>query len=157
MPWNKVDRFDGVPLAAQLVDQGLPLVVGMSGRVADSACRLFTRGFYEALVLGSEAGAPVDLAASAATGRRAALQRAPSSAVDWVFPVTLLAKDVPTTSVVVADAERRRRRTVVAQRFLRGEPFCGRIESLADSTRGSPMRGASQWRSSTARPSQGSG
>jgi CHAT domain-containing protein len=38
-----------VAFAAELIRQGIPLVVGMAGEVADSACRLFARQFYSAL------------------------------------------------------------------------------------------------------------
>jgi len=41
-----------VPLAMQLVRLGAPLVIGMVGSIADSACRLFTRRFYETLSKG---------------------------------------------------------------------------------------------------------
>lgn len=63
------DGGAGCPsFAAQLVAGGVAYAVGMTGEVADSACRLFTLGFYEALLAGS---ASISLAASA--GRRKAL------------------------------------------------------------------------------------
>src|SRR5262249_55563289 len=57
----------GRPFAAELVQSGIPVVVGMSGPVSDQACRLFTAGFYSALL---ESGS---VAEAAARGRRAAL------------------------------------------------------------------------------------
>ena len=54
-------------LAAQLVAGGIPIVIGMTGEVADGACRLFTRGFYEALLSGAE------LPLAAARARRSAM------------------------------------------------------------------------------------
>src|ERR1700760_573508 len=73
--------------AAALVSAGVPMVVGMSGEVADSACRLFTRRFYEALLQGES------VAAATAEGRRAGLTGAdPYHTVDWAFPSLLLSE-----------------------------------------------------------------
>jgi hypothetical protein len=81
----------GRPLAAELVQLGVPIVVGMSGRVADQACRLFTRGFYHALLNGGE------IALAAARGRRAAIAHGgydPNTSVDWALPVLFLSETV---------------------------------------------------------------
>ena len=40
------------PLAIELIQGGLPMVVAMVGSVADRACRLFTRSFYQTLLKG---------------------------------------------------------------------------------------------------------
>ncbi|MGH2538880.1 MAG: CHAT domain-containing protein, partial [Candidatus Promineifilaceae bacterium] len=79
------------PLAAALVNKGIPVVVGMAGRVADSACRHFTRRFGEAIVRGEP------LVAAAAQGRRAAFayDQSPEESVDWAFPALFLAESVP--------------------------------------------------------------
>ena len=71
-------------LAAQLVAGGVPVVVGMGGRVADSACRLFTRFFGEALVRGDP------LVAAVAHGRNGAFLDGIPDTVDWAFPVLFL-------------------------------------------------------------------
>src|SRR5262249_37483984 len=42
------------PLAVELVAAGVPVVVGMAGAVADRACRLFTRRFYQSLLEGGQ-------------------------------------------------------------------------------------------------------
>lgn len=78
------------PIAAELVHGGVPVVVGMSGRVSDQACRLFTRRFYEAL-LDRE-----DVAAAAAEGRLAALSEGgvdPDAGVDWTLPTLYVTGD----------------------------------------------------------------
>jgi hypothetical protein len=81
-----VDRIGS--LAAELVAGGVPVVVGMGGRIADSACRLFTRFFGEALVRGEP------LVAAVARGRRAAFIDGTPKTADWAFPVLFLAPEV---------------------------------------------------------------
>jgi hypothetical protein len=75
-----------MPLAVELIQRGFPLVVGMGGRVADTACRFFTKGFYRALVEGAS------LASAVALGRRAGLKHASSDpdAVDWALPTLVM-------------------------------------------------------------------
>jgi hypothetical protein len=67
------------PMAAQLVAGGIPIVVGMSGQVADKACRLFSRGFAGALMSGTP------LLMATVIGRLAAfMEDSPSQSwVDW--------------------------------------------------------------------------
>lgn len=78
------------PLAAQLVAGGVPVVVGMAGRVSDLACQLFTRGFGKALVGGEY------LVTATAEGRTAALYhgQAVHESVDWAFPTLFMAAGV---------------------------------------------------------------
>jgi len=82
---------DTSPFAAQLVREGIPVVVGMSGRVSDLACRLFTRCFGEAIVDGQP------LVVAAERGRRVAFSdgQQPKSSVDWAYPTLYLANKVP--------------------------------------------------------------
>ena len=82
--------LDYVPLAVELIQGGLPMVVGMVGSVADRACRLFTRNFYETLLKG---GSVVEATAS---GRRASFiaSSGHQSGVDWIFPTLFMAEDV---------------------------------------------------------------
>jgi hypothetical protein len=80
------------PMAAGLVALGIPVVIGMAGRVADSACRHFTRRFGEALVRGEP------LVKATAEGRRAAFaydDQSPENSVDWAFPAVFLSPAVP--------------------------------------------------------------
>jgi hypothetical protein len=69
-------------LAARLVAFGVPLVIGMTGEVADGACRLFTQSFYRALISGS------CLVLAAARGRRAAMLHYASylNDAEWTRP-----------------------------------------------------------------------
>lgn len=79
------------PLAFELVKGGVPMVVGMGGRVADIACRLFTRRFYEALLKGES------VADATAHGRRAGIMHIGAqvdSLVDWAMPTLYLSKNV---------------------------------------------------------------
>jgi hypothetical protein len=81
---------EAASLAAELVMAGVPVVVGMAGRVADRACRLFTRRFGAALIDG------VALAKATAQGRLAAFQAGAlnDTVIDWAFPVVFLAEQV---------------------------------------------------------------
>lgn len=79
------------PMASQLVNKGIPVVIGMAGRVADSACRHFTRRFGEAIVKGEP------LVKATAEGRRAAFaydDQSPEETVDWAFPAVFLSAKV---------------------------------------------------------------
>lgn len=118
------------PLAAELVYRGIPLVVGMGGRVADRACRIFTRRFYETLLQG-------DPIRGIAQGRRAGHGEgtSPEDTIDWALPVLFL--DPAVTVSVDRDA---RFPTLVRQafkslaRYLKHKPtaFCDRISCMAD-------------------------
>lgn len=121
------------PLAAALVEGGVPIVVGMGGQVSDLACRLFARRFYEAL-LGSE---PVTDATF--EGRRAGMKHGsdPELSVDWALPMLFMAEGLdPVVDVDTSEAERVRRRAERARR-LRNTPgppnpaaFCDRIDVM---------------------------
>ena len=73
-------------LAGELVRGGVPVVVGMGGRVADVAARLFTRRFEASLL----DGAPIVRAT--ADARRAPFSQAHGGArtVDWAYPMLVL-------------------------------------------------------------------
>jgi len=129
---SHADASDGVqrepdahaaPLAAELVQGGIPIAVGMTGRVADRAVRLFTRQFGSVLVRG---GALVDALAQA---RRAAFidTEPPSESIDWALPSVFLSDGVPDGHALVDTT-----RGAAVVEFLRpfefrDEPvFCGR-------------------------------
>ena len=90
------------PLAAELTEGGIPIVVGMAGKVSNLACRLFTRRFGDALL----AGIPVIPAC--AQGRQFALAQglSPHISADWAFP-TIFASDqiAPDFSVIAVDCD----------------------------------------------------
>jgi CHAT domain len=81
---------DLAPLATELVSLGVPLVLGMAGRVSDTACRLFTRQFGDALVRGES------LVVATAEARRATVSqgRSADESVDWAFPALFAAEQV---------------------------------------------------------------
>lgn len=81
---------DLAPLATELVSLGIPLVLGMAGRVSDITCRLFTRQFGDALVQGES------LVAATAEARRATVSqgRTADESVDWAFPALFAAGQV---------------------------------------------------------------
>ncbi len=119
-----------VPLGAELVagdglNGGPALVVGMGGRVADLACRLFTRQFYQSLLRG-------DPTWSAAAGRRGAFLHGfdPRDTVDWATPVVF----VEASATLAVDQQQlalaRRRALVAHQMRSHDDPaaFCGRLD-----------------------------
>jgi hypothetical protein len=77
-------------LVAELIHGGIPIVLGMAGRVSDLACRLFTRRFGEALVQGES------LITATAEARRATFAEGapPQRSVDWAFPAVFMAANV---------------------------------------------------------------
>lgn len=114
-------------LAAELVAGGVPVVIGMGGRVADSACRLFARYFGEALIGGSS------LVAAVARGRQAAfLDGDDPDTVDWAFPVLFLDEQLPETHAPVdrtgPDPHRVLRNRIRHYGVPAHPVFCGRHE-----------------------------
>jgi hypothetical protein len=122
-------RAGTLSLGAELVTgdgvRGGPgLVIGMGGKVADLACRLFTRQFYQSLLRG-------DPTWSAAAGRRGAFIHGfdPLDTVDWATPVVF----VEASATMVVDdieLESARKRESAARQFRRqADPpaFCGRL------------------------------
>lgn len=113
-------------LASQLVAGGVPIVVGMAGRISDAACRLFARRFGEALL----AGEP--LVAATEEGRRAAFSdgEPPDRSIDWALPALFLAEgvapDFGTKTAPDDPIEQRITRYKVAATPV----FCGRDDAL---------------------------
>jgi hypothetical protein len=85
-----VASSDSATLALSIARKGPPVVIGMAGRVADLACRLFTRQFYEALVSGRS------LEDATAAGRREGLLHGSklSTTVDWAMPTLFVREGV---------------------------------------------------------------
>jgi hypothetical protein len=122
------------PLAAELIEQGVPVVVAMAGEISDRACRLFTRAFGAALLEGT----PLNIAT--ALGRREALIHDPNPAgsPDWAFPTLFISPAVRTDYVPVHTDELDQDPAVVRERWIRDryslhtDPvFCGREEFFA--------------------------
>lgn len=114
------------PLAAHMVRRGIPVALGMAGRISDRVCRLFARRFGIAV----SQGEPLVRALTA--GRRAGLQRQVAAAADdpaWALPSIYLDDRVPIDRPLV-DVENP---SPVVSRVrgydLKLEPvFCGRLE-----------------------------
>jgi hypothetical protein len=92
------------PLAARLVQGGIPIVLGMAGRVADITSRLFARRLTEAVVEG------VPLVKATALARQAAFVDGgnPDRTIDWALPAVFMADTVPPGYRPVANDEQRR-------------------------------------------------
>jgi hypothetical protein len=121
------------PLAARLIQLGIPVVVGMGGRVADTACRLFTRSFGEALCVGRPLVEATEL------GRRAAFDPAerPETTCDWALPTLFLAERglapnfAPTQRELTVKEERIHSITVAFHGNRAKEPcFAARLDEL---------------------------
>lgn len=115
------------PLAADLVAEGVPVVIAMSGRVSDLACRLFTRRLGQALLSGET------LVSATAKGRRAAIAEgdAPTRSVDWGFPALYLSSKVkedyvPGANSAEAGGDLEKRIDPYLLRRERQPAFCGR-------------------------------
>lgn len=134
-----------MPLGAELVagdgaHGGPALVIGMGGKVADLACRLFTRQFYQSLLRG-------DPTWSAAAGRRGAFTHGfdPRDTVDWATPVVFVEASA-SLSVDAQELDAARRREAAVRQFRRqADPpaFCGRLRFF------------DQWREAMASPERG--
>lgn len=121
----------GEPMALGLVERGVRMVIGMAGRIADHACRLFTRRFYETLLDAQQEGArAVNVALAAAEGRAAAFIQLDGrqTSVDWVYPTLTVDARLPSAEIALADVDGARWRAAAAKRFRKKEPFCDRFD-----------------------------
>jgi hypothetical protein len=118
------------PLAAELIEAGVPVVIGMGGEVSDQACRLFTRCFYKALLHGD----PIEEAT--AYGRRAGIiaqgPAHPASSLDWALPIVFFAEGVKETRLKIdkAAVDHARKIQSIASTYspIDTHPiFCGRL------------------------------
>jgi hypothetical protein len=118
------------PLAARLVEGGVPVVIGMAGEISDLAARLFARAFGRALLGGAS------LVEASAEARRVGFamgDRAVPS-VDWALPAVFMAKAVdPAWRPVgqLADQDAALVDHWISQYRVSAQPvFCGRTELL---------------------------
>ena len=121
-----------LPLAAELIAGGVPIVIGMAGEVSDQACRLFTRRFYEALVRShSIVGATTE-------GRLAGIVHlsSPTDDLDWALPTLFLAERVsPCIQVDAATGAKWSGIKIMVRKYARmNNPtmLCGRFDVLEE-------------------------
>jgi hypothetical protein len=118
------------PLAAKLIMGGVPVVIGMAGRVADMTCRLFISQFGESIVRGES------LVMATAQARQATFAegRDPVSSADWAFPAVFTARGVCGDYVPLPengdDDGARVEGWIDALRLRENPVFCGREEFL---------------------------
>ena len=129
---ERVEQGDtAAPFAAQLVAGGVPVAVGMTGRVSDQACRLFARTFYSALLSGN------DVVEATAAGRQAAFKHGdhdPEVSYDWALPTLLLSSSLASPRLTVQEAPLAAGRRRLAHLLLTPDlhpAFCGRWPILA--------------------------
>lgn len=101
------------PLAAELVQAGIPVVLGQSGRVSDHICRLFSIRLYEALLKGES------VSHATSEGRRAAVAFGydPRLVIDWALATIFVGKGVD-AHVDVQEADEFARKEARTLRFL---------------------------------------
>jgi hypothetical protein len=124
--------YQTAPMAATLVDGGIPIVLGMAGRVADITCRVFARKFGEAIIKGESL---VRATAEARQMGAFAGGRDPMTTADWSFPAIFMAQAVPTDYTPVErgptdDLWRTIEGWITAYNLPRTPVFCGREEFL---------------------------
>ncbi|HKU77100.1 MAG TPA: CHAT domain-containing protein [Pyrinomonadaceae bacterium] len=89
-------------MAAEFVAGGVSVAIGMAGEIADAACRIFTRNFYQALIKRE----PIALAT--ASGRRAAIyyyRDYYTKSVEWMRPTLFAADNVLDELTVSAESQ----------------------------------------------------
>jgi len=119
----------GRPFATELVELGFPVVLGMAGKITDQACRMFTQGFYRALLKDGR------LASAASLGRRAAVVKGgldAGSQIDWALPVLYVSEDMRSAKVDLESAQNLLFHQRAAREYTpdRTEPFCDRLDML---------------------------
>jgi CHAT domain len=119
------------PMATTLVEKGIPIVLGMAGRVADITCRVFARKFGEAIIKGES------LVVASAEARQLAFAdgRDPMTTPDWAFPSMFMAQSVAPDYTPVKhrpsdDLWRTIEGWITAYNLPRDPVFCGREEFL---------------------------
>jgi hypothetical protein len=118
------------PLAVELVEKGVPIVVGMAGEVADQACRLFSRLFYESLLRDGQ------VALAASQGRRLGIigegRSDPRITIDWALPTLVLPAAVKNICLKEVPQEWQVRKARADNYRCRDKYpiFCDRLESL---------------------------
>lgn len=118
-----------VPLAWEMVDDDTPLAIGMTGRVADRACRLFTRRFFEALLRGEAVHEATALA------RREGMLHGsdPERSVDWAMPALFMLEGatVKVDQAAVAVMNDRSQRAKLFRKIMNPLVVCGRSDCAA--------------------------
>jgi hypothetical protein len=120
---------DTTPLAARLVKAGIPIVIGMAGRVSEQACRLFTECFYRCLVgeLWVAGEQITDVSRAAAVGRSTAREK--ESRAEWTYPTVWMDSRLQEASFSILDRPTLKER----KKFSRHDhnDFCDRFELLS--------------------------
>ncbi len=115
-----------LPFAGALVMEGIHVALGMAGEVADAACRIFTRAFYQSLL---------DLqppAIAAAGARRAAMLHYDNyrDNVEWMRPTLFVLDGAPPT-IKVNQAKQVLASAAFRFRSPRGPAIlCDRLDSM---------------------------
>jgi hypothetical protein len=122
---GKID-LGGDALAAELVDEGVPIVVAMTGSISHVACRIFARAFAEAITNGAalpEATAKARIRTFNDPGQINA------ATIDWALPAIFVGPHVEEGFRVVDTTRVKLLRTIMFKLGLVLAPvFCARDE-----------------------------
>ncbi|MEO8369841.1 MAG: CHAT domain-containing protein [Candidatus Solibacter sp.] len=122
-----------VPLAWEMVSEQIPLAIGMAGRVADRACRLFSRRFFEALLRGE------DVHTATAVARQEGMLHGsdPEQSVDWAMPALFMLDgvSVEVDAAAVKAMQVRAGRAKLFRTISNPLVVCGRTDCIAEYSR----------------------
>jgi len=117
-----------VPLAWEIVSKDIPLSIGMTGRVADRACRLFSRRFFEALLSEESVEQATILA------RREGMIHGsdPQTSLDWAMPAlfALEGLSIEMDKDAVSAIRERSNRAKSFRKISNPIVICGRVDCL---------------------------
>jgi hypothetical protein len=128
VPFARLDA----PIAVELVQGGVQVVLGHTGKVSDHVCRLFSRRLYEAMLEGES------ISDATAEGRRAGLMLGadPKRAIDWALPAVYTADGVD-ARISIDASEEFSKKFERASRFIRTNnppTFCARLDCIEEFT-----------------------
>lgn len=117
-------------LASQLVGRGIPIVIGMAGKISSAGCRLFTRALADSLFQQHEKSLVESVCQARAVARA---QQDPRQPAEWALPTLFMADNDVTAQYKAIDTNaigRRDRWEYRVRRLnLAGSPiFCCRDE-----------------------------
>lgn len=114
------------PLAAELIQGGIPVVVAMAGKISDRAARIFTRYLGRELAMGET------LVTATAHARRVAFAENDANSSDWALPAVFFSAAVKPDQVQrTPDPTERQLNEITARAGLNKQPvFCAREKFL---------------------------
>ncbi|MEQ9075882.1 MAG: CHAT domain-containing protein [Sandaracinaceae bacterium] len=126
--------------ASDLVQRGVPMVIGMAGRISDTAGRLFVRLFYRHL-LGRNGGhgatnqRAFDVLGAVQEARRASTAELGVTRLGWVLPTVTQSAALAEQTWTIDGLDELRFREEMARTVGQQSHFCDRLDLLANFAR----------------------